>query len=234
MRVEWLYLFLGIVVFSGNTVVAAPVTFSGNTVDFSFKANAPGKLGQPAASEITDGSSLQFAPADFEVHAKRARRTLSKTIRIDIKADEGYLINGFDVDQGGEYLVSQGGRDNVSAKVRVVDHTNKRQNFTVKDSERFTSGEGDWSLNLEDGGKLDKPSSWITLFITEEVKAKGKRKLESWASLLSLNLSMHMVTAAGGPVTQVPVPAMVWLFAGSVAGLFGAAGRRRQPPLAAG
>lgn len=227
MKVEWACLFLGMLILSGNIAVAAPVTLSGDTVDFSFRANAPGKLGQPTVAGIADGSSLQFDPADFEVHAKRSSRALSKTIRIDIKADEGYLINGFDVDQVGEYLVAQGGRSSAAAKVRVVDHTNKSQGFTIKDSERFTSGEGDWSLNLEDGGKLDKPSSWITLFITEDLKAKGKRKLESWASLLSLDLNVHMVTSSGGPVTQVPVPAMAWLFAATVAGMFGVGRRRR-------
>ncbi|NJD07101.1 MAG: hypothetical protein FIA97_11495 [Methylococcaceae bacterium] len=226
MRFRWSGWLIGMLAFNWNPVAAAPVTLAGNVVDFSFKAKAPGKLGQPVLSEVADGSGLAFSPSNFEVHSKKLGHTINKTIRIDIKADDGFVIDGFNLSQLGEYGVAQGGRGSIFSKVRVVDHTNKDQRFTLKDRDRFNSGEGEWNQILDGSDQLDKPSSWITLFITEEIKAKGKRKQESWASLNSLNLNVKMLTSAGGPVTSVPIPAMVWLFGFSVAGLLGAPHRR--------
>jgi len=206
---------------------AATISVPTDTVEFSFKTSATGKFGQGEGGSIAGGNSLGFTPDDFDVHAGNGRQTLSRTIRIDIRANDGFLISGFDLLQEGEFLTAPGGSASVSTRLKAVDHTNTRQRFTLADKEKFGGNDqGEWSLSLDDAyDKLIKPSSWLTLFITTKESTRGRRNLESWISLLSFDLNVTTISSGGTPV---PLPGAFWTFLAACGVLARSASRGAQ------
>lgn len=105
--------------FSG-AAVAASVTLSGNSVDFTFDDALMGLFGQPALS----GDTLSFTPVDFKTASTNGEGyTLAdNTVNIQMTAHNGYSFSSVDLAERGDYMLLGGGSTaDVAGQVRVYD-----------------------------------------------------------------------------------------------------------------
>lgn len=105
--------------FSGPAL-AASVTLSGTSVDFTFDDTLMGLFGQPTLS----GDSLSFAPVSFSATSTNGEgyKLTNNTVNVQMTVHYGYSFSSVDLAERGDYMMLGGGSTaNVAGQVRVFD-----------------------------------------------------------------------------------------------------------------
>ena len=105
--------------FSG-VALAASVTLSGTTVDFSFDDAMLGLFGPANVS----GNTLYFTPIDFSVESLNGAgfALTSETMNIKVTAREDWRFSTIDLSEKGDYLLlGSGSTADVGGQMRVFD-----------------------------------------------------------------------------------------------------------------
>lgn len=103
-----------------GAAIAAPVTLSGNTVDFSFDDALLGLYGQAYLS----GDALYFTPVDFQARSLNGEgyALANGTLNIKVTARDGWSFSGMQLVERGDYLLlGTGSTAGVTGLMRVFD-----------------------------------------------------------------------------------------------------------------
>lgn len=110
--------------------VAAPVTLSGTTVDFTFDDVLLGLFGMPTLSV---GNTLVFTPVGFDAQAFNGPKIdlTNQTMNIRVTAKQGYEIGHVGLLERGDYLLEGPASSvDVTGQLRVFDLSNPALSFT--------------------------------------------------------------------------------------------------------
>ena len=103
-----------------GAALAASVTLSGSTVDFTFDDTLLGLFGQPTLS----GDTLSFTPVDFQAESLNGAgySLTNNTMNIEVSAHDGWSFSTVGLVERGDYLLLGGGSTaDVAGQVRVYD-----------------------------------------------------------------------------------------------------------------
>ncbi|MBW8372226.1 MAG: PEP-CTERM sorting domain-containing protein [Thiobacillus sp.] len=104
----------------GGAAFAAPVTLTGNAVDFSFDDALLGLFGQANVS----GDTLYFTPVGFKAQSLNGAgfALANDTMNIKMTARDGWSFAGLEVRERGDYLLlGTGSTADVGGQIRVFD-----------------------------------------------------------------------------------------------------------------
>lgn len=123
----------GILVLSqtlAGAAVAAPVTLSGTTVDFSFDDALLGLFGMPVVSA---NNTLVFTPVGFDAQAFNGPKIdlTNQTMNIRVTAKAGFEIGHVGLLERGDYLLEGSASSvDVTGQLRLFDLNNQSVSFT--------------------------------------------------------------------------------------------------------
>ena len=110
--------------------VAAPVTLSGTTVDFTFDDALLGLFGMPVLSA---NNTLVFTPVGFDAQAFNGPKfdLTNQTMNIRVTAKQGFEIGHVGLLERGDYLLEGAASSvDVTGQLRMFDLNNQAVSFT--------------------------------------------------------------------------------------------------------
>ena len=110
--------------------VAAPVTLSGTTVDFTFDDALLGLFGMPVLSA---NNTLVFTPVGFDAQAFNGPKfdLTNQTMNIRVTAKQGFEIGHVGLLERGDYLLEGSASSvDVTGQLRMFDLNNQAVSFT--------------------------------------------------------------------------------------------------------
>jgi hypothetical protein len=207
---------------SAQTVSASSVTQCGPTICYKYDdaQAAVGEFGQPTLV----GDSIRFLPPSFRAQSDDGALTDTATANFifdDVYTKSGNNIYRIRVIEAGDYEITNG--DWVSADMYLqIANNNDASEFTTSLSSFDASGDSGgvqkWSLDDEILPLEDPSELWGTPWtVSNSMSLNIQNTLQAYTDANGESAWIQKkITLA---VTEVPVPAAVWLFGSALAGL---------------
>lgn len=113
-----------------GAALAASVTLTGDTVDYTFDDALLGLFGTPTLV----GDTLSFTPVEFQAESLNGAGIdlTNNTINVQVTAHSGYTFSSIDMIERGDYMLLGGGSSaDVAGQVRVFDVANPASDVTT-------------------------------------------------------------------------------------------------------
>ena len=175
------------------------------------------------------GNNIFFSPTSFIAMSANGDGavTTTATLNIDIEVNAGssYAIGGFGAAEAGDYLLSGGTSVGAVGRLQVTSLTTTACGLFCIATDLFSAGA------LSDQGALTEWAATGTVDLTDiagwgsdtHVQAQIQNVLSATSTVLgdSALVQKKFVGIGVESVSQVPLPAGVWLFGSAIAGLAG-------------
>ncbi len=113
-----------------GAALAASVTLTGDTVDYTFDDALLGLFGTPTLV----GDTLSFTPVEFQAESLNGAGIdlTNNTVNVQVTAHSGYTFSSIDMIERGDYMLLGGGSSaDVAGQVRVFDVANPASDVTT-------------------------------------------------------------------------------------------------------
>lgn len=113
-----------------GAALAASVTLTGDTVDYTFDDTLLGLFGTPTLS----GDTLSFTPVEFQAESLNGAGIdlTNNTVNVQVTAHSGYTFSSIDMLERGDYMLLGGGSSaDVAGQIRVFDVANPLSDVTT-------------------------------------------------------------------------------------------------------
>lgn len=195
-----------------GAALAASVTLTGDTVDYTFDDALLGLFGTPTLV----GDTLSFTPVEFQAESLNGAGIdlTNNTINVQVTAHSGYTFSSIDMIERGDYMLLGGGSSaDVAGQIRVFDVANPLSDVTTAispDSPLNQSGGGN-TVNWSASNSTDI-SSWTdaqTVNVTWQNLLIGETNASSSMAFVDKKYGGLTAATVAAPIPEAEVSAMM-------------------------